>query len=218
MRGSGIATVVSGRFPERGALIANHVSYLDILVLASLHPCVFVAKAEIRRWPVIGWLATMAGTVFVERGRGCSAMHARGELRAAAEQGVTVVFFPEGTTSNGREVLRFHSGLLGQVLGEGSAITAAYLRYSLGPRDRAHASAEDDVAYWGERAMLPHVFRFLSLREVRANVRFASAPIHFLSGPNQRKQAAVEAREAVRALAAVESRGEMASASALECS
>ncbi len=167
--------------------------------------------------PVIGWLATMAGTVFVKRGRGSSAMHAREELRAAAEQGVTVVFFPEGTTSDGREVLRFHSGLLGQVLGEGNAITAAYLRYSLGPRDRVHASAEDDVAYWGERAMLSHVFRFLSLREVLADVRFASAPIHFLSGPNQRKQAAVEAREAVRALAAVESRGEMASASALEC-
>ena len=120
---------VMGVFPARGAVISNHLSYLDIVVFAAIHPCVFVSKAEIERWPVVGWMTTMSGTVYVARGHGGSAMKARKGMQAAVDAGLPVVFFPEGTTSNGSHLLKFHSGLLAQVIDTGSPVTAAYVRY-----------------------------------------------------------------------------------------
>jgi 1-acyl-sn-glycerol-3-phosphate acyltransferase len=201
MKGLGVEVDVVGTFPEGGAVISNHLSYVDIVVFASLRPCVFVSKLEIKDWLVVGWMTTMAGTVYVERGHGGSAVRARGRMQAAMDQGLPVVFFPEGTTTNGETMLKFHSGLLGQVTDVGAPVTAAYLKYSLGEGNDPGVSVVDDVCYWGDRAMWPHVFRFLGLRGVKAEVRFAEAPIAFSSDALHRKHAAVEARAAVMELA-----------------
>jgi 1-acyl-sn-glycerol-3-phosphate acyltransferase len=200
VKGMGIEIHVSGSFPKRGAVISNHLSYLDIVVYAALHPCVFVSKAEIAGWPVVGWMTTMSGTVYVARGHGGSAMKARQEMQATLDAGLPVVFFPEGTTTNGSEMLKFHGGLLAQALHGGAAVTAAYVRYSLGAGNGPHATVGDDVCYWGDRRMLGHVFTFLGLRGVKAEVRFAEEPIEFSSDGLHRRQAAVEARAAVKAL------------------
>lgn len=187
-----------GIYPERGAVISNHLSYVDIVTFAALHPCVFVAKAEIKRWPFLGWLTTMAGTVYVERGRGGSAAEAASSLRETMESGVPVVFYPEGTTSNGSGVLPFHSGLLAEVLQSGQPVTAAAIRYTLAEENTPGVAASDDVAYWGDRAMLPHIARFLGLRGVQVEVQFAETPVAFSAeAQGNRKLAAVEAREAV---------------------
>ncbi len=196
----GIEVDVAGRFPERGAVISNHLSYVDIVVFAALHPCVFVSKAEIRGWPVVGWMTTMSGTVYVERGHGGSAMMARAGMQAAVDAGMPVVFFPEGTTTNGSGMLKFHSGLLAQALQGGSAVTAAHLRYSLVEENGPDVAVADDVCFWGDRKMSGHVFKFLGLRGVRVEVRFADGPIAFSGVGVHRKQAAVEARAAVDAL------------------
>ena len=190
---------VMGVFPERGAVISNHLSYLDIVVFAAIHHCVFVSKAEIEKWPVVGWMTTMSGTVYVARGHGGSAMKARKGMQAAVDAGLPVVFFPEGTTSNGSQLLKFHSGLLAQVIDTGSPVTAAYVRYGLREDNGPGISAADDVCYWGDRNMWAHVFKFLGLRGVWAEVRFDERPIIFSSAHN-RKQAAVEARSAVAAV------------------
>lgn len=200
LRGMGIGMEVEGNFPARGAMISNHLSYLDIVVYAALHPCVFVSKAEIEGWPVVGWMTTMSGTVYVARGHGGSAMRARKGMQAALDAGLPVVFFPEGTTSNGTGLLKFHSGLLGQVLEGGARVTAASLRYELGPGNDPGVTLEDDVCYWGDRNMLAHVFKFLGLRGVRAKVRFADGPIEFSAVGMHRKRAAVEAQAAVEEL------------------
>jgi lyso-ornithine lipid O-acyltransferase len=202
MRGMGIEIDVAGEFPERGAVISNHLSYLDIVVFAALHPCVFVSKAEIEKWPVVGWMTTMSGTVYVARGHGGSAMRARKGMQAAVDAGLPVVFFPEGTTSNGNQLLKFHSGLLTQVIDAGSPVTAAYLQYSFAEKNVPGVSIADDVCYWGDRNMLAHIFKFLGLRGVRVQVGFAERPIAFSSDRLHRKMAAVEARSAVAALAA----------------
>jgi 1-acyl-sn-glycerol-3-phosphate acyltransferase len=202
MKGMGIEINVVGKFPERGAVISNHLSYMDIVVFAALHPCVFVSKEEIRRWPVVGWMTTMSGTVYVARGHGGSAMRARKEMQAAVDAGLPVVFFPEGTTTNGSQMLKFHSGLLGQVIESGASVAAAYLRYSLSVENGPDASVAKDVSYWGDRNMLAHIFKFLGLRGVGAEVRFAEEPIAFSSDRLHRKMAAVEARSAVAALGA----------------
>jgi 1-acyl-sn-glycerol-3-phosphate acyltransferase len=200
LHGLGIELTVAGEFPPRGAVIANHLSYVDVIVFAALQPCVFVSKAEIRDWPVLGWMTSMAGTVYVERGHGGSALKAKGGMTAAAEAGLPVVFFPEGTTSNGRELLPFHSGLLAQAMAVEEPVTAAYIRYALNEENEADVTVEDDVCFWGDTPMLPHIFRFLGLRGVHVTVRFADGPIRFSSDMLHRKRAAIEARAAVCAM------------------
>jgi lyso-ornithine lipid O-acyltransferase len=201
MRGMGIEIDVVGRFPERGSVISNHLSYVDIVVFAALHPCVFVSKAEIAAWPVVGWMTTMSGTVYVARGHGGSAMKARRGMQDTMDAGLPVVFFPEGTTTNGSGLLKFHSGLLAQAMLGGGPVTAAHVRYRLVAENGPGVSVADDVCYWGDRNMLAHIFKFLGLRGVRAEVRFADGPIAFSSDGVHRKMAAVEARAAVAALA-----------------
>ena len=203
MKGLGVEFAVEGTFPERGAVISNHQGYLDIVTFAALHRCVFVSKAELQKEPVLGWMTTMSGTVYVDRGRGGSAARASSGMRAAAEAGLPVVFFPEGTTTNGEAMLKFHSGILAQAMGAGMPVTAAYVRYELGEGNPVGARAADDMAYWGDTAMWPHVFRFLGLKNVQVVVRFADAPIAFSSDVLHRKQAAVEAFNAVAVLGAV---------------
>jgi 1-acyl-sn-glycerol-3-phosphate acyltransferase len=200
IRGMGIEISPEGTFPERGAVISNHLSYLDIVVFSALRPCVFVAKEEIRRWPVVGWMTTMSGTVYVARGHGGSAMKARKGMQAALDAGLPVVFFPEGTTSNGSHLLKFHSGLLSQVIAGGAVVRAAYLSYSFVADNGPDVTVADDICYWGDRNMWAHIFRFLALRGVRAQVRFAEEPITFSSDGAHRKKAAIEARSAVEAL------------------
>jgi 1-acyl-sn-glycerol-3-phosphate acyltransferase len=192
----GIPVEVSGEFPERGAVIANHLSYLDVVVLASLRPCVFVAKSEIARMPVLGWMTTNSGTVYVERGRGGSAMRASDAMKDAMDEGLPVVFFPEGTTANGKALLKFHTGLLGQALLAKAPITAAFLRYSLREDNEPGVDVSTDVC-WGDTPLLTHVFRLLGLRGIQVEVRFGDGPIRFSSDALQRKAAAVEAQAAV---------------------
>jgi len=204
LKGMGIEIDVVGEFPKRGALISNHLSYLDIVVFAALHPCVFVSKAEIERWPVVGWMTTMSGTVYVARGHGGSALKARAGMQAALDAGLPVVFFPEGTTSNGHGLLKFHSGLLAQVVQGHSPVTAAYLQYNFVEENGPGVSVENDVCYWGNRNMLAHIFKFLGLRGVRAKARFANGPIAFSGDGLHRKMAAVEAHAAVAALGAAD--------------
>jgi 1-acyl-sn-glycerol-3-phosphate acyltransferase len=201
LRGLGFEVQVAGTFPERGAVISNHLSYVDIIVFAALHPCVFVSKQEIEAWPVVGWMTTMAGTVYVARGHGGSAVRARKGMQATVDAGLPVVFFPEGTTSDGSSLLKFRSGLLAQVMATGTPVTAAHVRYSFSEDNGPGVTVGRDICYWGEMKMVPHIFKFLSLRGVRIEVRFAEGPTAFSSDMLHRKMAAVEARAAVAALA-----------------
>ena len=195
---------IEGTFPERGVVISNHMGYLDIMVFAAQHRCVFVSKAEMADIPLLGWMTTMAGTVYVERGRGGSALRARDELQAAADAGLPIVIFPEGTTSDGTTVLPFRSGALAMVLEAGQSITAAYVSYRLTEDNGPGVTIQDDVAFWGDDARLfHHIFGLLALRGVAVNIRIADSPIRFSSPEVHRKQAAIEAHAAVVQLASV---------------
>jgi 1-acyl-sn-glycerol-3-phosphate acyltransferase len=201
LHGLGIEIEVTGRFPEQGAVISNHLSYLDIIVFAALHPCVFVSKAEVAQYPLLGWMTTMAGTVYVARGHGGSALKARAGLHAAFDAGLPVVFFPEGTTTNGSGMLKFRSGLLSQARATGASLTPAHVCYHLG-EGNGDATVADDVSYWGDDVVLvSHIFRLLGLRGIRAEVRFAEEPLTFSAGAEHRKRAAQEAWVAVAELA-----------------
>jgi len=197
-----VRLTVEGTFPERGVLISNHTGYCDILAYAAMSPMVYCAKAEMEKWPFLGWMTTMAGTVFVDRGAGGSAERAKAGMKAAEDEGVPVTFFPEGTTSNGEQILPFKSGLLAQALEAQQPVTAAYIRYTLDVDNGPDVTVQDDVCFWGDDAkMLKHIFKFVGLQGTHVWVRIAPEPIRF-SEPNlDRRVMASEAREAVVALA-----------------
>lgn len=200
LRRLGIAVRRTGICPPRGVVISNHQGYLDIMAFAALARCVFVSKSEIASWPLIGWMTTMAGTVYVQRGRGGSAERAKADLAAVASENVPIVFFPEGTSSDGSSVLPFRSGLLYDCIEAGQPITAAFVRYRL-TRDNG-AAASTYLPYWDDTPIAKHIFRLLGLRGIEVEIAFANAPIAFSSAAlADRHLAAVEARAAVVALA-----------------
>jgi len=166
----GIECRVMGELPVSGAVIANHLSYMDILLMSATRPFVMVAKSEVRSWPLFGWLTSMAGTVYVERGGGPATYPAVNAAMAEAyRSGLPVLFFPEGTTTDGGEVLPFRRGLFHSVLNEGVALRVAAIRYAV---TDAGASVEQDVCWWGDMDLLPHLLRFVRLRGVRAEIQF----------------------------------------------
>ena len=183
----GVELNVTGPVPARGLLVANHLSYLDIIALASRTPCVFVAKSEVKSWPVFGWFARRAGTIFINRRSRRDAVRATDEIRAALDEGVLVVLFPEGTSSDGATVRAFKSSLLEAAILETPStklqtpeklhapsskavtpISAAALRYELSDGDAAR-----DACYWGDHTLIPHLLKLLSKRGVKASLAFS---------------------------------------------
>lgn len=114
----------------RGMLVANHVSFLDIFAVNALAPACFVAKDDVRTWPLIGWMSSRTDTIFIERGSRRAAQHTRENLVGHLRDGKRVVVFPEGTTSDGRQVLPFHGALLQSAIDAGVAVTPLALRYA----------------------------------------------------------------------------------------
>lgn len=166
-----VRTHATGRPPQTGLLVTNHLSYLDILVLVSLTPAVFVSKSEVKRWPVFGWCARLAGTLFVDRSRRRDVARMNALIEQALADGNVVVLFPEGTSWNGREILPFKSSLLEPILGTRYPLTVGHLAYSLPDGDAAN-----DVCYWGEATFLPHLVKLMTRRHIAARVRFAAVP------------------------------------------
>jgi len=172
---------VAGPVPAAGLLVSNHVSYLDILVISSITPALFVAAREIRFWPLVGWLAQMAGTLFVDRQRRMQVGEMNIQIRAALDSGAVVVLFPEGTSSNGRTVLPFKSALFEPAACRTHSVTIGSLQYALDDGDAA-----SEICYWGDHTFFPHFLNLLRHRGFRVAVRFA----HFNPSTVDRKELA----------------------------
>jgi 1-acyl-sn-glycerol-3-phosphate acyltransferase len=191
-----------GPVPMHGAVITNHLSYVDIIVHASLRPCVFVSKIELRKTPILGWISMMAGTVYVARGAGGSAAKAAEGMGKGFRDGLPVVFFPEGTTGVGDEpVMPMRSGLLSQAIALEQPITAGFIHYTLTPYDLKRGKTTRDDVHWGPQTLLQHIWNFVDLHGMHCTIHFAEQPIVFSEEAKaNRKIAAVEARAAVEAL------------------
>jgi 1-acyl-sn-glycerol-3-phosphate acyltransferase len=172
----GINVLVTGSLPDASggpvAVVSNHLSYLDILLYSAAQPFVMVAKSEVKRWPLLGRLTAQAGTVYVDRGGGPPTYPAVNRAMAEAyKSGLPVLFFPEGTTTDGSEVLPFRRGLFHSVLNNRVELRTAALRYSLGKGNGA-ATVANDVCWWGDAFFGPHIFRCLGLKDVSARIAF----------------------------------------------
>jgi 1-acyl-sn-glycerol-3-phosphate acyltransferase len=186
-----LQTQSAGTIPANGLLVSNHLSYLDILALASLTPAVFVAKREVKSWPVMGWLAQLGGTVFVDRQRRTQVGDVNDEIQAALDDGALVVLFPEGTSSAGETVLPFKSSLLEPAAQSQHPLAAGCIQYTL-----ADGNAGAEVCYWGDAVFFSHLLNLLGKRSVCASVRFA--PVSNRS--SDRKELAQQLHAAVLSL------------------
>jgi 1-acyl-sn-glycerol-3-phosphate acyltransferase len=181
----GIRLTIRGPVPDSGLLVCNHLSYLDIIVLSSIRPCIFVAKKDVAAWPLFGWLAPAAGTIFVDRQRKFGARAVVDLMRQAIADGALVVLFPEGTSSDGASVLPFKSALLKPALQLGCPITAAAINYSL-----LHGSVADEVCYWRDMTLVPHLLNLFSKASIQSTLSIAL----FKPCTSDRKQIALELR------------------------
>ena len=157
----------AGNVPSRGLLVCNHLSYLDVLVISALTPSRFVAKSEVRNWPVFGWFARLAGTIFVERNIRSHAAQSAQDIGAALADGSLVVLFPEGTSSGGETVLPFKSSLLEPAARNLHPLTAGLIGYELTDGD-----VSEEVCYWKDMTLLPHLINLLSKRTIHAFFHF----------------------------------------------
>jgi 1-acyl-sn-glycerol-3-phosphate acyltransferase len=178
------ATVrVSGPVPEPPfLLVTNHLSYVDVLVLASRLPVRFVAKAEVRRWPLLGPLCRGFGAIFIDRSDRRDIPRVLAEIERALGRGEGIILFPEGTSSAGESVLPFRSPLLALPARLGRPVHAAALRYD-----------PPSVAWWGESSLVPHLLGLFRLKRIEATVDFAPEPVI----DEDRKRLAERLREAV---------------------
>lgn len=184
---------ISGPIPTSGLIVSNHLSYLDILVLSSVTPTVFVSKADVRRWPVFGWLAELGGTVFIERERRTHVGAVNREVESGLAEGVPVVVFPEGTSSDGATILPFRSSLLEPAMGSSHRITASCIHYTLGDGD-----AGQEVCYWGDHTFFPHLLNLLDKQKISVRVCFGK----YEPTTQDRKIVAKELQSAVEKLKA----------------
>lgn len=154
-------------------VVANHLSWADIVVLGARIPAAFVAKSEVAGWGAVGWLATLARTVYVERSRPSSAGEQRDAIADRLRAGDSVILFPEGTNGDGVGVLPFKSSLFsvtqslpGLVV---QPVTIAYTRVNGIPVTRERLP---DIAWIGETELMPHAKAFMALGRVRAEILF----------------------------------------------
>ena len=174
-------------------LVSNHVSWLDIYVLLATRRVRFVSKAEVRAWPLVGWFAARTGTLFLERERKSAALRIGREIGAHLAAGEWVAVFPEGTTTDGRDMLPFRPFLLQAVLDQGAAVLPAAIRYE-GPA----GSRDDTPAYYGAMSLGQSLWRIAGARGLTARLKF-SAPL--AAAGADRRALAAQAEAAVRALA-----------------
>lgn len=175
LRVMGVRVEAGGHPPPRPfLLVSNHLSYLDVLVLWSLTPCSFLAKAEVARWPLLGPLTHCAGTLYINRERRADVRPAIEAVRARLALGEGVVFFPEGTSSPGAAVLPFRSSLFAAAAAAPAGVHVAAISYDTEDPGRP---AHQHVAWWGEMEFPAHFWTLLKMPRLRARVRFGEQPV-----------------------------------------
>jgi lyso-ornithine lipid O-acyltransferase len=195
-------------------ILSNHVSWLDICVITALGPVVFVAKSEVARWPVFGWLAKLQRTIFIERERRQKTGAATQEIGDRLLGGDAVVLFAEGTSSDGIRVLPFRSALIGAVhhaLGESAhhkqitvqPMSLAYVGFGGLPVGRA---LRENVAWYGDVDLIPHFIGILASGATDITVTWGDAVAYDMSA--DRKQIARDAERAVRRMTSTALRAE----------
>jgi 1-acyl-sn-glycerol-3-phosphate acyltransferase len=178
-------------------LVANHVSWADIFALNSTHACHFIAKAELRSWPIAGQMLANVGTIFIDRSDRKETHRLKHVVQKLLHAGETVAVFPEGTTSDGRGVLKFHASLLEPIVAAEGEVWVVAVRYFRGPlasgsRERTHAAA-----YIGDMSLLQSLQSIHREAPVVVELQFVEA---INCAGRTRREIAQQAEAAIRAV------------------
>ena len=167
---AGIALQVRGTPPVNGPvlLVANHLSWLDIPVMHAARHCRFVSKSDVKDWPLVGTLATAAGTLYLERSSRRDALRVVHLMRDALQAGEVLAVFPEGTTGDGRAMLPFHANLLQAAIAAGAPVQPVGLRFV----DRASGQTSHAPSYIGDESLLGSIWRTLCAPPIVAVVHY----------------------------------------------
>lgn len=166
----GIGLELRGHPPVGGPvlLVANHISWLDILVMHAARHCRFVSKADVRHWPLIGKLATGAGTLYIERQSRRDAMRVVRHMSESLKRGEIVAVFPEGTTSDGVALLPFHGNLIQAAISAGAPVQPVALSFL----DTSTGAISLAPCYIDEDTLLGSIWRTLGARTITAVVHY----------------------------------------------
>jgi 1-acyl-sn-glycerol-3-phosphate acyltransferase len=142
-------------------IVANHISWLDIFVLTAVQPARFIAKSELKRWPLIGRFAETGGTLFIDRSRRHDTHKVNRHAAEVLARGDVIAIFPEGTTSDGRDVLPFHGSLLQPIVDAEGHVQPIAIRYT-----HHEGGVNDAVAYVGDTSFMSSFWRVTGERRV----------------------------------------------------
>lgn len=172
LRHLGVELMVRGAPPVAGPvlIVANHISWLDIVVLHAARHCRFVSKDDVRGWPLVGTMATGAGTLYVKRSSSRDAMRVVHHMSQALKDGDILAVFPEGTTGDGAQLLPFHANLLQAAI----SAPAPVLPVGLGYTEGTPAQPTQAVSYVGDESLLGSLWRTLCARKLRAYVHYGA--------------------------------------------
>lgn len=175
-------------------MVANHMSYLDIIPVYLNTNCTFVAKKAVRSWPIIGTMVEAMGVIFVDRSRKRDVVRVNKLLTENLNEDQGIVLFPEGTSSAGKQVLPFRSPLLEFPASENIPVHFASISYETSPKDEP---AVQSVCFFNKRHTFPeHVFKMAKNRYIECTIRFGDKPIQ----QNDRKELAESLRKEIRGI------------------
>ena len=187
-----IKLVVKGKPPVSGPVLlaANHISWLDILVMHAARHCRFVSKSDVKHWPLIGTLATGAGTLYIERESRRDAMRVVHHMAESLRSGDVLAVFPEGTTSNGVDLLPFHANLIQAAISAGSPVQPVALSFV----DRTTGQTSLAPCYIDDDTLVSSIWRTLRTPNLVAVVTFGETQ---LAEGRDRRAWAAELRNAI---------------------
>ena len=187
----GIKISVQGQPPSAPyLLVANHLGYIDIVILAAQLGCSFIAKSDVAAWPLVGMIMRSMDMIFVDRRSVRDLPRVNRKIDLAYNRKTGIVFFPEGTSSAGKDVLPFGSSLLDLPARMGYGVNCAAITYHT-PANAVPAALS--VCWWGDMTFFKHLFALLHIPRVHAGISFAEQSITDTS----RKRLASKLREAV---------------------
>lgn len=176
-------------------IAANHVSWVDIFVISAAHPARFVAKSEIRDWPIAGWLSDKAGTIFIRRTRRSDTAKINDLMHAALSEGASIGLFPEGTTTKGDKLLKFHTSLFESAVVNSATLAPAAICYRSSDGER-----NDAVAFIGELSFAESVSLIIHQKAMIAEITFAP---QIEASVLTRRELALQAESAIAAMLGV---------------
>ncbi len=156
-------------------VVANHVSWTDIIAITSLYPLVFLAKSEVAGWPVLGFLARLQGTIFVDRANRQAIPRVNAALARELRQGRDVVVFAEGTSTNGTATPKFNAAHFAMLrdLAQESAVAVTPTAFAYFPREESAENAKTfDVGWYGDMSFLPHLWGLMRRGGARCTIIF----------------------------------------------